>query len=289
MSGGMTSIRVRLRTISRPAFTLIELLVVISIVVLLMALLLPALSRARKQARAVVCQTNLHQWGLRVAIGASEDDASPRIWNKDTYGNTHEAWNFIGDVPSPENRSRDIRFCPMASTLVMGEDEDSPGELITGRGGTFRAWGGIFLQEDAALCGSYGKNGALLDTRIGRTMIPGPLRRGTPYIRVPSRVPVMLDSTWGSTSPGGYEDDNAPPESDAIPKATYERPWRSCINRHDAGVNCSFFDGSVRKVGLKELWTLKWHPKYDTAGPWTLAGGVQPSDWPEWMRKFKDY
>ena len=63
----------------------------------------------------------------------------------------------------------------------------------------------------------------------------------------------------------------------------------ACINRHNGGVNTLFMDWSVRKVGLKELWTLKWHRSYDTAGPWTLDGGVKPSDWPEWMRKFKDY
>ena len=270
------------------AFTLIELLVVISVIALLLALLVPALSRARRQARAVVCQTNLHQWGLRVTIGAGDDDASTRIWNKDAYGNIHEAWSFQGDVPPPKKRSRDVRFCPMASTLVMVEDEESPNELVAGRGGTFRAWGHIFLQYDTAGCGSYGTNGALMDTQIGRTMIPGPMGRGTPYIRVPSQVPVMLDSTRGSTGPGtGFDD--APPESDAIPTADYERPWRSCINRHDGGVNGLFFDGSVRKAGLKELWTLKWYPNYDTAGPWTVAGGVQPADWPEWMRRFKDY
>jgi prepilin-type N-terminal cleavage/methylation domain-containing protein/prepilin-type processing-associated H-X9-DG protein len=291
MSGGKTSTRVRIHASGRPAFTLIELLVVISIIVLLMALLLPALSRARKQARAVVCQSHLKQWGLRVATAASEDDASPRIWDKDAYGNTHEVWSFIGDVPPPENRSRDIRFCPMASTLVMGEDQDSPGELITGDGGTFRAWGliflqSIFVQEDTPLCGSYGKNGWLNATSIGRTTGEA---GHTIDVRGAGRVPVLLDSTWVSTSPGGYEDDDAPPESDAIPMATYENRWQSCINRHNAGVNGLFFDGSVRKVGLKELWTLKWAPNYDTAGPWTKAGGVQPSDWPDWMRKFKDY
>ena len=61
------------------------------------------------------------------------------------------------------------------------------------------------------------------------------------------------------------------------------------INRHSGGINSLFLDFSVRKVGLKELWTLKWHDKFDTAGPWTRAGGVLPEDWPRWMRKFKDY
>ena len=62
-----------------------------------------------------------------------------------------------------------------------------------------------------------------------------------------------------------------------------------CINRHNGHVNGLFLDWSVRKIGLKELWTLKWHSKFDTSNAWTKAGGVQPSDWPHWMRKFKDY
>ncbi len=48
-------------------------------------------------------------------------------------------------------------------------------------------------------------------------------------------------------------------------------------------------DFSVRKVGLKELWTLKWRREYNTCNEWTLCGGVEPNDWPEWMRGFKDY
>ncbi len=62
-----------------------------------------------------------------------------------------------------------------------------------------------------------------------------------------------------------------------------------CINRHNGGINMLFRDWSVRKVGLKELWALRWHPEFDTSGPWTLAGGVQRDDWPKWMRRFKDY
>jgi prepilin-type processing-associated H-X9-DG protein len=64
---------------------------------------------------------------------------------------------------------------------------------------------------------------------------------------------------------------------------------RFCINRHNGFVNGAFMDTSVRKLGLKELWTLKWHRNFDTAGPYTLAGGVTPDDWPEWMRSLTDY
>jgi len=46
---------------------------------------------------------------------------------------------------------------------------------------------------------------------------------------------------------------------------------------------------SVRKVGLKELWTLKWHRTYNVNGPRTKAGGATPGKWPEWMRHYKDY
>jgi prepilin-type processing-associated H-X9-DG protein len=99
----------------------------------------------------------------------------------------------------------------------------------------------------------------------------------------------MLDSIWLWTGPGDDGADEPPPECEPAPVATDRWSWQSCINRHNGGVNGLFYDWSVRKVGLKELWTLKWYPDFNTAGPWTKAGGVRPGDWPAWMRQFKDY
>ena len=64
---------------------------------------------------------------------------------------------------------------------------------------------------------------------------------------------------------------------------------RFCLNRHNGYVNATFLDGSARRVGLKELWTLKWNTQFNPVNRWTQAGGVDPDDWPEWMREFKDY
>jgi prepilin-type N-terminal cleavage/methylation domain-containing protein len=57
---------------SRYAFTLIEVLVVVAIIVLLVAVLVPSLTRAREQAKRVVCASNQHQIIAGVQMYASE-------------------------------------------------------------------------------------------------------------------------------------------------------------------------------------------------------------------------
>jgi prepilin-type processing-associated H-X9-DG protein len=183
--------------------------------------------------------------------------------------------------------------CPMATKLAYPNPE--PGGAV---GGTFRAWNRWVVGSDPQslhLAGSYGVN-LQAHSWWGDRSNPSAaevihLYWMTCLVKNAAAVPVLLDSMW---VPGGrYCEKSPPPPCDAVPTRVLTYPDETCqcvcINRHDGGINSLFLDWSVRKVGLKELWTLKWWPEYNTRSPWTKAGGVQPEDWPKWLRGFKDY
>jgi len=63
---------------------------------------------------------------------------------------------------------------------------------------------------------------------------------------------------------------------------------RFCINQYQQGINGISWDYHIKRIGLKQLRTLKWGRSFSPAGIWTTAGGVRPEDRPDWMRNFKD-
>jgi prepilin-type N-terminal cleavage/methylation domain-containing protein/prepilin-type processing-associated H-X9-DG protein len=289
MSSGHTSCGLTgLQEVPHRAFTLIELLVVIAILALLMAILLPVTQCVRKQAAALTCQSNLRQWGLLLDTYVTTNDGkfffeTTRV-DTAAGSETTTAWVlgwwyiFLTDF----GNYRDIWLCPMAKTPSADGKTGSTFHAWRGERGAERLSGGGWGEVELEFRGTYGLNGW-----VGLSQHPDPERPNadcwtTPYVKGAAEVPLVFDcrcSLYYGTM------DAPPPYPDADPTAYYSS--NICIDRHMGGVNSVFMDWSVRKVGLKQLWRLKWHKTYNTTGPWTPAGGVKPDDWPQWMRRFK--
>jgi len=99
----------------RAAFTLIELLVVIAIIAILMAILMPALNRAKEQGRRAACLNNLRQLMLGWIFYA--DDNDDKIVNANTGRN--DAWAIWRGQGASQQQQLDglrsgllYRYCP---------------------------------------------------------------------------------------------------------------------------------------------------------------------------------
>jgi prepilin-type processing-associated H-X9-DG protein len=259
----------------RRAFTLVELPVVLATVALLAAILWPVVQQAARQARAVACQSQLRQWGIGFAAFLDEHDTPVATASREGW---EVFWQRYCD------RRQRLFLCPMASRYEVNANDPAcaPREALGwGVGSKFTAWKlpirTPVTEEPGPLLGSYGMNGTgliLLDPRVSRG---GRVDR--------SNVPIFLD---GASFDARVQPSDSPPAFDGQLVAYSDiKSW--CLDRHAGGINSLFLDWSVRKVGLKELWTLEWSPLFDRRGPWTRAGGVKAEDWPSWMRSFRDY
>ena len=261
---------------SRNGFTLIELLVVIAIIALLMSILMPSLSKVREQAKATMCVMNLKQWGTIVNLYTGANDGS--------FHGEHDGYNsWMYDYGKDYDNQGKIRCCPSA-VKPMSEGGKHP----------FAAWGILGESWGHAMAGQYGSYGS--NSYIENWPVDNPNYEyfkpsgywKTPYVKGASNIPMFLGAGWLN----GYVDNDktgeGPPSAPPFPGAIgyFGQMERYMMDRHDGFVGSSFLDFSARKVGMKELFKVKWHRMYDTNKWYEKQEDV---GWPEWLQNYKDY
>jgi prepilin-type N-terminal cleavage/methylation domain-containing protein/prepilin-type processing-associated H-X9-DG protein len=92
---------------SHRGFTLIELLVVIAIIAILAAILFPVFAKARENARATSCKSNVKQ--LSLAVGMYTQDYDETFPTNHTAGGFPECWRSRVE---PYVKNRGVRQCP---------------------------------------------------------------------------------------------------------------------------------------------------------------------------------
>jgi type II secretory pathway pseudopilin PulG len=140
------------------AFTLVELLVVIGIITILIAMLLPALTRARKQALRTAELSNMHQVGVAVAMYANDNhwyipggcgigppnNGEPYIWNSDFVRSLLFGYGYAFQPFSPPDPSNYWNYVPNSGPAYLQESMNlsvAPEINNFSTGPTSRVWG----------------------------------------------------------------------------------------------------------------------------------------------------
>ncbi len=271
--------------ITNKGFTLIELLVVIAIIALLMSILVPSLEKVKRQARVVVCQSNLHQWAITFKMFTDEHDnkfMSGDEYQKIMTGPSGSPIGFEACIDnSPEHswplilrsyyKDEKLLRCPAAKKAPFAD-----------QGARFRndtvysTWGLWIYYQIEFIYGSYGINSWLLN-RSDRNN-----HWKTVVARNADRIPMLLDCFWVEGYPEHYDQ---PPEAQIYGEFgdSGNHMKRFCVDRHFQKTTAVFMDLSVRSVGIKELWELRWHRN------WNPENTPPPDPWPAWMNGFKEY
>ncbi|NOR67445.1 MAG: hypothetical protein GQ528_08815 [Woeseiaceae bacterium] len=233
----------------------------------------------RRRAKAMVCLSNLHQWGGMFEMFTNDNDGyfnggwdvgETDLWMNALRPYYNDDWNLL--------------LCPAAVDVMNGSSDWDVSKA---------AWHTTDLPDggEHRYVFSYSINSWTNNMHGDR----GSRRqewfwKSTRDVEGAGNIPVFADGTWHDAWPRYTDGPTPTPDAFGIGnKGTTGEMNHFCIDRHDGAVNILFMDWSVRKIGLRQLWTLKWHRQFNTAGPWTIAGGARSNEWPTWMRDFRGY
>jgi prepilin-type N-terminal cleavage/methylation domain-containing protein/prepilin-type processing-associated H-X9-DG protein len=191
-----------MRTWRKRAFTLVELLVTLFIISALMGILLPALSRARLQARSVVCHSNIRQLYLANLGYATENDgfyvrAAPDM--SSGFGGRYR-WHGVREAtavdPDPAKNTFDPLKGPLSSYLADGKVKQCPQIVRFVTDGSLNAF--------EAGCGGYGYNSVGVGSRSYRCGVDeDPMKSSmkTTEIKRPQEKVMFTDTAFFESYP----------------------------------------------------------------------------------------
>jgi hypothetical protein len=256
---------------SKIRFSKQDVLVAIGCIAFVLANLGAVGSSGRRRAKEAVCLSNLQQWG-RIWKSYTDDHDGyfpPRRGEDYPYYSSMLYWPWAILQHRPDI-NRKLWLCPEATKpWIMG------GEC------PFAAWTADEYDDLTTIESSYCVN-LWVSMPYDDYRDPEKFWR-TPYVANVANVPLLLDGSWKDTEPEPFDE---PPVSREWIQANCWEPGtnemkRVCHYRHESTVNGVFLDLSARKVGLKELWVLKWHRL------WPEGRDHLPA-WPDWMENFED-
>lgn len=252
----------------RRGFTLIELLVVIAIIALLLSVIMPALKKAKDQAKDMVCRSNLKQLAQGLQIYSIENNDSGLISRGGTDFWFLQLAPYLGDKYYQDDPGGNLEG---VMSILKCPKTKNPEDASGG------SWGDAEHQYryHVADCeGSYAISrwvGGWTGTGYDEVFNPD-LPEGRENIAKSYRehsttnpdVPVFGDAVWVDSVPGYWWLPNSDTVPDDLLLGGGDGIGRFCIDRHDMAVNFAFTDAHVEEIALAELWTLNWYKGYKT-------------------------